>query len=525
MITIAVAAAYWPAFGAGFIWDDDAHLTRPALRSFDGLSRIWFEPGATQQYYPILHSAFWLEHRLWGGAAAPYHFINVALHLGAAVLLAAVLRHLAIRGAWFAAFIFALHPVHVESVAWISEQKNTLSTMFYLGAALAYLRFDASRNPRAYLLASGLFLLALLTKTVTATLPAALFVVFWWQRGRVSWRRDVFPLVPWLVAGATAGLFTVWVEREWIGAEGAAFDLTLPQRCLLAARVAWFYLGNLLWPANLTFNYPRWSLDASSFVPWLALFATIAVVVVCWWWRTRARAPFAFALLFGGALFPVLGFFNVYPFQYSFVADHFAYLAGLPVAVAIATTLQLFRAAFAPRFLPLVLLGALGILTWRQTRFYRDSETLFRATLARNPASWMAHNNLGELLMKTPSALPEAISHLEQAVALHPDYPEALNNLGLALTRARRASDALPLLEKSLQLKPRLYQTHNNLGIALASLGRAEEAVRAFAQAAALNPTLPNIHENWAKALLLLNRRGEADEHFALAARLRGGAH
>src|SRR6185312_9465318 len=226
-----------------------------------GLGQIWTRPGATQQYYPVVHSAFWLEHRLWGDATLGYHLLNVLLHVTAACLLAAVLRKLAVPGAWLAAFLFALHPVAVESAAWISEQKNTLSTVFYLLAALAYLRFDARRTAGAYALGLLCFLLALFTKSVTATLPAALLLVLWWKRGRLEGRRDVRPLLPWLAAGLAAGAFTAWVERHFVGAQGPAYVLDLPQRCALSGRIIWFYLGKLAWPARLTFIYPHWTID------------------------------------------------------------------------------------------------------------------------------------------------------------------------------------------------------------------------------------------------------------------------
>src|SRR4030042_6688856 len=163
------------------MWDDDMHVTRPELRSWQGLYRIWFDLGATQQYYPLLHSAFWVEHKLWGDAPYGYHLFNLLIHATVACLVYLVLRKLAVPGAYLAAAIFALHPVHVESVAWITEQKNTLSAVFYLGAMLVYLRFDESRKRSLYGLAMGLFALGLLSKTVTATLPAALLVIFWWQ--------------------------------------------------------------------------------------------------------------------------------------------------------------------------------------------------------------------------------------------------------------------------------------------------------------------------------------------------------
>src|SRR5215467_4647730 len=180
----AILFAYLPALQGSFLWDDEAHVTRPDLRSLRGLGRIWFDVGATQQYYPLLHSAFWFEHRLWGDATVGYHIVTVLLHAFAVCLLLQVLRRLKVPGAALAAAIFALHPVHVESVAWIAEQKNTLSAVFYLMAMLAYLRFDEERDMPSYSLASTFFGLALLTKTVTATLPAALLVIFWWRRGR-----------------------------------------------------------------------------------------------------------------------------------------------------------------------------------------------------------------------------------------------------------------------------------------------------------------------------------------------------
>ena len=227
LVLLLTCIAYLPAMRGGFIWDDDAHVTRPELRSAHGLYRIWFDVGATQQYYPLLHSAFWLEQKLWGDDPLGYHLVNVLLHCGVVCLVYVVLRRLEMPGALLAAAIFAVHPVEVESVAWITEQKNTLSAVFYLGAMLAYLRFDEARKASSYWLAIALFALGLATKTVTATLPAALLVIFWWQRGKLSWRSDVRPLVPFFVLGAVAGVFTAWVERKLIGARGPSSSFRL----------------------------------------------------------------------------------------------------------------------------------------------------------------------------------------------------------------------------------------------------------------------------------------------------------
>jgi hypothetical protein len=264
LLLCTTLVAYLPALRGGLLWDDNMHVTRADLRSLHGLWRIWFDLGATQQYYPLLHSAFWLEHRIWGDAVLGYHLTNVALHALAACLVVTIVRRLRLPGAWLAGFVFALHPVCVDAVAWITEQKSTLSGVFYLAAALTYLHFDrgapGARRKSQYFTALLLFVLALMSKTVTATLPAVLLVIFWWQRGRIAWRRDALPLVPWLAVGASAGLFTAWVESapRLIGAQGADYALTLPQRLLLAGRVPWFYAWKVIWPSDLMFFYPRW---------------------------------------------------------------------------------------------------------------------------------------------------------------------------------------------------------------------------------------------------------------------------
>lgn len=523
LIFFAVLLAYWPALGGGFIWDDAGHVTRPDLQSLSGLGRIWFELGATQQYYPLLHSAFWVEHRLWGDSPLGYHLLNVLLHATAACLFGVVLRRLAVPGAWFAALLFALHPVCVESVAWIAEQKNTLSTVLYLCAALAYLRFDAERRRSAYALATALFVAALFTKTVTATLPAALLVVFWWQRGRLSWRGDVLSLLPWFALGAATGLITAKFERELIGAQGADFALGAVERGLLAGRVFWFYLGKLVWPADLIFVYPRWTVDVAQLGQWLFPLAALGLTGVFAWWTRRTRAPLAAFLFFGGSLFPALGFFNVFPFIFSFVADHFQYLAALGIiaSAAAALTLALTRwPRWGGRAAALALLATLATLTWQQCGTYRDVFTLYETTLARNPACWMAHNNLGNALADAGRA-DEAIAHFEQTLKLRPNYPEAENNLGDQLNHVGRSAEAIPHLTHALQLQPTYPEAHNNLGIAFMATGRTADALAHFAEALRWRPAYPEAHFNLGLALAQSGRHLEAMPHFAEAVRLK----
>ena len=522
LIFLAALIAYLPALGGGTIWDDAGHITRADLQSLAGLMRIWFEPGATQQYYPLLHSAFWFEHLLWGDAPFGYHLVNVLLHATAACLFGVLLRRLAVPGAWFAAAVFALHPVCVESVAWIAEQKNTLSTVLYLGAALAYLRFDSSRKSAHYAVAAGIFIAALFTKTVTATLPATLLVLFWWQRGRLDARRDVAPLLPWFAVGAASGLFTAHFERVLIGAQGSDFALSWLERGLLASRVVWFYLGKLIWPGDLIFIYPRWQIDSSAAWQWLFPLLTLALLGVATWWTRRARAPLAALLIFGGSLFPALGFVNVFPFIFSFVADHFQYLASLG-AIALAAAALPFALKRLPRGLavatPALLLVGLGTLTFLQAGMYRDLITLYETTLARNPACWMAHNNLGNALA-ADGRVDEAASHFEAALKLRPDYPEAESNLGDALNQLRRFSESVPHLERAVARQPNFAEAHNNLGVALMETGRGAEGMTAFATAIRLRPGYARAHLNLAIALARSGRMADAERERAEALRL-----
>jgi Tfp pilus assembly protein PilF len=537
-----VLSCYWPALSGRPLWDDDFHITRPGLRSWTGLARIWTDLHATKQYYPILHSAFWIEHRLWGDATLGYHLVNAVLHASSCCLLALLVRRLwttapsgtgnppQARGPgtdrtmpagaeWLTALIFAVHPVCVESVAWISEQKNTLSLLFYLVAAIAYLEFDGSRRGLAYARASVFFALALLTKSVTATLPAALLVVLYWRNGRLSLKRDALPLAPWFAAAAASGLLTAWVERKLIGAEGPAFEIAAGQHVLLASRVIWFYLAKLVWPAVLVFNYSRWNVAAEASGWYGYLGGVLAVTAALWLARKRTRGPLVGWLLFVGTLFPVLGFFNVYPFVFSYVADHFQYLAsiGLIATVAAGAAQLLARCAHGLRVGGwLAAAAVLTVLAYRshhESRFYRDSETLYRETLRLNPGSWMAHDNLGELLVDE-GQVDAAIRHYQTALDINPTFPGIHDNLGVAFLKEGRVDEAMAQLSRAAELDPYDAMVHDNLGIAFRRKGMIDEAFRQFRLALDIDPDDISARFNFGRALLKVGRVDEAVAQF-----------
>jgi tetratricopeptide (TPR) repeat protein len=493
---------YWPSLHGGLLWDDAAHVTKPELQSISGLSRIWFELGATQQYYPVLHSAFWLEHRLWGDSTLGYHVLNVVLHSAAACLFALILSQLSVKGVWGPAFMFALHPISVESVAWISEQKNTLSAVFYLVAALLYLRHDnqtqngAWRPTPAYFISFASFVAAILCKSVTVTLPAALLVILWWERGKLSWSRDVLPLIPWFAAGIGGGLFTAWVEQRFVGAVGDDFSFSAVQRGLIAGRAILFYLGKIFWPSRLMFIYPRWEVNSS--VWWQYLFPAGAVVLftAAWLIRRKSRAPLAALLFFGGSLFPALGFVNVYPFIFSFVADHFQYLPSMGV-IALAAALCRNKWLQAGT---IATAGILGILSWFNCVKYLDVETLYQTTIRENPICWMCYNNLGVIRL-SQSRFPEAKDNFEAALRIRPRYPEAQYNLGTALISLGRAEEAMPHLQKAVQLTPDYGEAMLRVGSLLLKAKRFEDAIRDIKEGERLKPNDPEAHRLLGEAL------------------------
>ena len=529
LLLAAAFIAYLPALHGGLILDDDLHITRPELQSLGGLWRIWFDVGATQQYYPVLHTAFWVEHLLWGDAVEGYHRVNVLWHACAACLVVPIMRRLRLRGAWLAAFVFALHPVCVESVAWIAEQKNTLSTFLALGAVLAYLRFDDERHKPHFWLALGLFALALLSKTAVVTLPFAMLVVVWWRRSRLEWRRDVQPMLLWSVLGGAVGLITLTVENRLLADIHADFTLTPVQRVLVAGRAFWFYLVKLAWPANLTFFYPRWAVDPAEGWQYLYPLAAALLGAMLLVLARRRLGPLAAFLCFAAMLAPVLGFLKVEWFVFSYVADHLQYLASLcliiPLAAALAEGAD--RApTFWRRLAPAAacaLLAALGALTWSQCGRYRDPVTFYRFAVEFNPGSAVAHNHLGAALAVLPGRMPEAVEQFEIGLRLNPTFAEIHENLGTALMAdPARHEEAVEHFETARRLRPDRITAHVKLAFALSGVpGRLPEAIAEYQAAVQIDPKDPSLHDALGLALMQDPRRfAEAQAEFERALRI-----
>jgi len=524
------AIAYLPTTRCGFIWDDDDYVIHnDTLRDIEGLKRIWLDPSATPQYYPLVHTSFWCEYQTWELNATGYHVTNVAFHILNAILLWQLLVRLSVPGAWAIALLFAVHPVHVESVAWITERKNVLSGLFYLGSVHAFLsHWDFTNSTSDAPVTSGtrrwlwlvasyvFFIAALLSKTVTATLPAAILVLVWWKHGYISTHRSRV-LIPMFALGIAFGLFTVWLEKFQVGASGMEWDLSFVERCLIAGRALWFYAGKLVWPVPLIFTYPRWEIDASQV--WQFLFPVAALGVIIWLWRRKTklgRGPLAAVLLFAGTLFPALGFFDVYPMRFSFVADHFQYLASVPMitlVVASATTWlanrpnELHRIG---RILLFSIVALMTMLTWQQALIYEGLETLWRDTLAKNPASFLAHNNLGALLNRRGD-YDEAEDHLREAIRLKPDFADSHVNLGKAREGLGDIDDALENYCQAAEINPRHVHALNGLGAMHGAKGNMQLAEKYFREAIDIEPSYRSAIDNLIKTYIATDKLDEAE--------------
>jgi len=498
VLTLAAATimAYRPAWNGGFLWDDDAYITNNELLTApNGLRRIWLSFDSPSQYFPLTYTSFRIERALWGLNPSGYHWTNIFLHVANALLVWRLLARLKLPGAWLAAAIFALHPVQVESVAWITERKNVLMGFFFLLTLFAWIAFtdESTRRPwRFYVLAMILYALALSAKTTACTLPAALLLILWLQKKPIGKRR-LIQILPFLILGFSMGLVAVWWERYHQGTHGPLFALSSLERTLVASHAVWFYLGKLLCPSNLIFIYPKWTIAATRALDYTWLLAGVALCFAIYLARRYlGRGVEVAAVFFVATLSPVLGFIMLYTFRYTFVADHYQYLACIaPIALFSAGTANL--AGVFTRARPFILSAAacaaavLWALTWRQSAMYGDIEALWRTTLAKNPNCWMAHNNLGIVLFQK-GEIDEAVSHYRITLNLQPDFWDADYNLGTALLKKGEIDEAIAYCTRAVTIAPNDPDAQVALGNSLAQKERVDDAIAHYKKALAIRP-------------------------------------
>jgi len=582
-IVLATVIAYSPLWHGDFIWDDpDYIINNWTLRSLRGLWSMWVHPYSIPQYYPLVHTTFWIEYHLWDlfgkGGLWPvgYHIDNVLLHALSALVLWEILDALAIPGAVLAAALFALHPVHVESVAWVTERKNVLSGLLYLLSLRCFLRQGITEfrfDRRWYTAAMLLFIGALLSKSVTCTLPAVILILAWWKTGRIDWRR-LAALAPMLLIGGVMAMVTAHLETVHVMAVGREWWFSTGDRLAIAGRAAWFYPWKLLWPTNLAFIYPKWTLTYRSLKPlvgpalaavltaglwllrdridrrvlaaWMVLLVAAAAFFYPRWMvdhvAVRQLLPPAMVLATAGALWllrgrigrgalaassiylvtilPALGFANIYPMRYTFVADHYVYLASLGILVpAAALVWKMSRPAVIITSAALVI--SLMALTMSRAYFFQSAFLLWTDAIDKNFYSWMVHDNMGHtwnsMWQSEPASSPlkgvyERQAEVEYKIAARLADPVVTDvHWGLAgfYLKQNRLDEADAECDRVLMVTPGDALVWCAKGSILHQRGMMDEAIATFRKAAKMSPGLADPHY-WLASLYDTDRHDDA---------------
>ncbi|HUB67204.1 MAG TPA: tetratricopeptide repeat protein [Candidatus Methylacidiphilales bacterium] len=533
LLVLAVILTYSPVWKAGFVWDDTTAVTEnPCIVGPLGLKEIWMIHGG--QFFPLVLTTFWTEHALWGLNPLFYHLVNVFLHAANALLLWRVLRSLQAPGAWLGAALWALHPLQVETAAWVSETKNTQSCFFYLLSIFFFVRWLRTKDlekphGRGNYYWSLLFAaLAMASKLSTVVLPAVLCLCAWWAEGRWQWR-NLLRVVPVLLVPIAAGAAMAWTQTSW-GAADPQWARSWPERIAEAGDAVWFYLAKLIWPQPLMNSYPGWETDTGRWVSYLPTLAVLVIFSILYVLRQSWLRPCFFAsAYFLAALFPVLGFVTMSSSAHSLVADHLQYLAGMgPLALAAAALIRLSdflalsKIPWLRASLGAGLLLILGAWSWQRAWVFESQETLWSDTIAKNPGCWEAYNNLGSALAQQ-GQIDEAAALFQKALEIDPQYAEACDNLGNVLLQKGQLNEAIFLFRKVLATVSNDADAHYNLGRALMEQGDLEKATAQFQQALEINPTFADAENNLANVFLQKNQLDEAIFHYQQALRINPG--
>ena len=494
LICLITLTVYLPAIPGTWLWDDDQYLAEnEAVKNPKGLFHIWLTPSASPNYYPVVFTSFWLEYRLWGDHPQGYHLTNVLLHCANSILLYWILVRLRIRGGLLAAGLFALHPVHAESVAWITERKDVLSSLFFLGAILVWLTPNEGNRPGRWREPAvlALFTAAMLSKSVTCTLPLVLLLLAWY-RGETNLWRQLQRLLPLFIVGLALGLLTIWWESTRLGAGEAAAHLTFTERCLAAGRIPWFYISKIVLPVNLMPIYPLWDLDPQDLKQWIFPVLSGLVSVLLFVSRKSWGRPFFLAwFYFLIVLSPALGFIDFSTMNLSLVADHYQYLASVGPLVLVAALLFNTRMpGVVTGPLAVIILGIFGFLTWNHAKSYSGAETFWRHALQGNPGCWAVHNNLGVALAER-GAYDEAIKLYGEAARLRPGFGEPLVNIGNALSAQGLTQEAIAAYQKAMADDPKCANAPYRLGRLYDQMGEASKAEESMVQALKIQPRFP----------------------------------
>jgi Flp pilus assembly protein TadD len=523
VIAAAVLWIYQPVWHGDWLEDDDQLVTGNSVaHDPSGLWKIWFDPGSLVDYQPIKVSVVWLQWQLWGGDTLGYHLTNVFLHVLSALLVWRLLSKFGLRLAWLGGLIFAIHPAQVESVAWISELKNTLSLPPFLLAMCAWIDYEERGKAGDYFLALGLFLAAMLCKPTMVMFPVVLLLYAWWKRARIGWH-DVWAGAPFFVVSLALGLVTIWFLHHHVIGDGPIPMGGFFSRLACAGLTIAFYFSTCFLPVGLLPIYPKWVVDPptlAQFLPWPILLA-----VLFWSWTKRGS--------WGRHALLGLGFFliNLAPFVgfnagsymiYTWVMDHILYIPMIGLIGLVVAGLGRMENRLAVSYrtysigVAAVVLALLAFASHCYAKMFVNSETLWGYELRHNPGSSPAHNNVGNALLQE-GRVSEAIGQYDQALGINPNYAEAHYNLGRAFQQTGRSAEAMEQYEEALRINPAEFAANNNLGRVFQQTGHLPEAREQFEQALRIKPDLAEAHFNLGNVLFLSGQLSQAVEQYEQA--------
>lgn len=522
LIVLACLWIYTPVYHGEWLWDDDYLITaNPAMRSVDGLWRLWFAP-STADFLPLTLSSLWIQWQFFGMDPTGYHIVSIVLHALGACLLWMLLVRTKIPGAWLAALLFAVHPLCVESVSWVAEQKNTFSLPFFLLAAFFYVTFDQRESRKYYFLALLAFLAAMLSKSSVVMFPFLILLYSWWQRGVIS-RRDLVRSAPFFFVSLALGSVTLLFQlHRAIGNEPipiGGFD----SRLAIAGMGTLFYLSKIFWPFDLLPIYPQWVANPPQPIQFAAWIPILAVAVLFWTkqksWGRHAMMAFGFYFI---TLLPVLGFVAMSYMRVGWVSDHFVYIPMIGILALIASICT----QLSNKLLPIVrnaawlgivaALGGLLIQSHNYAAIWANEDVLWLHTLKYNESCWQAHNRYGSREFNRGNHMI-ALAHFERATALRPDLAETQNNLGSGLLAAKDTKAAIRRFREALRLSPDIIAIQANLGRALMLDGQNDEAILVYADLVKKAPSRPEFHCNLGVTLFNAGRIDEAITSFKQA--------
>lgn len=517
LLVLSVVIAYIPAISAGFIWDDDALVTKNPLvvdAAHHGLSEIWLGKNS-RDYTPLTITAFRIEYSIWHDAAVWYHIVNILLHAACAVLLWLILVDLGIPAAWFAALLFAIHPVSVASVAWIAELKNTLSAVLFLGSLHAYLRMLADRNCNWYRASILLFLLAGFAKGAVVVIPVILLICIQWRYGKIT-RRDLIGLIPFAVIAAGIAWLTIRYQGRAENYHLIPEDFA--HRIARAGHAFWWYLARVIFPAGLGPMAPQWVPDysrgaatASAYIPVLAVAALLFYYVARW--KTLGRPLFYIFTVYLVMLLPVFGVFAWLTLQQETIAtDWWQYLAAPAIYILIAAALVKLTQKRPPALqyaFGAVIALPLLIQAWRTAATYESMETYCAAAVAGDPAAYTLQNNLG-IIHKQKGEIAEAVTDFTSAILANPRYAEAYYNYGNLYFSARMFELAEIQYQEALRLRPGSADITSALAETYFHENKIREAIATQAAAIKLDRTNPHLYVSFGIMLAANNQHAQA---------------